>query len=146
MAPGVQDLKSLSPETVLHPKGHLPQAQARQPPAVIGHEPPPLLPAPPEQLRFGDLLLDVTRHEVYRGETLLHLTPKEYELLHYLASHRGQMLTQERILEEVWGWEFAGGTRTVDVHIRWLREKLEEDPAAPQRIVTVRGSGYRFEG
>jgi len=113
---------------------------------LLQEEPPPLLPAPPEQLRFGDLLLDVTRHEVYRGETLLHLTPKEYELLHYLASHRGQMLTRERILEEVWGWEFAGGTRTVDVHIRWLREKLEEDPAAPQRIVTVRGSGYRFEG
>lgn len=106
----------------------------------------PLPPVPSEQLRFGDLLLDVTRHEVYRGETLVHLKPKEYELLHYLASHRGQVLTRERILEEVWGWEFTGGTRTVDVHIRWLREKLEDNPAAPQRIVTVRGSGYRFEG
>lgn len=102
--------------------------------------------APAEQLRFDDLLIDLSRHEVtYRG-ALLHLKPKEFELLCYLAQHRGRVLTRERILEEVWGWDFSGGTRTVDVHIRWLREKIELDPANPQRIVTVRGTGYRFEG
>jgi len=105
-------------------------------------------PTPPtsEQLRLGDLVFNTERHEIYRGATLLHLKPKEYELLTYLALHRGRVLTRERILEEVWGWDFGGGTRTVDVHIRWLREKIEDDPANPLRIVTVRGTGYRFEG
>lgn len=105
-------------------------------------------PTPPasEKLRSGDLIFDTTRHEIYRGAELLHLKPKEYELLSYLALHRGRVLTRERILEEVWGWDFSGGTRTVDVHIRWLREKIEDDPANPLRIVTVRGTGYRFEG
>ncbi|MBN1922977.1 MAG: response regulator transcription factor [Anaerolineae bacterium] len=105
-------------------------------------------PTPPssEKLLLGDLTFDTTRHEIYRGEVLLHLKPKEYELLSYLALHRGRVLTRERILEEVWGWDFSGGTRTVDVHIRWLREKIEDDPANPLRIVTVRGTGYRFEG
>ena len=111
---------------------------------LLREEPPPLPPAPSEQLRFGDLLLDVTRHEVYRGGTPVHLKPKEYELLHYLASHRGQVLTRERILEEVWGWEFTGGTRTVDVHIRHLRGKLERDSRHPEDLFTVRGVGYRF--
>ncbi len=105
-------------------------------------------PTPPlsEHLRLGDLVFNAERHEIYRGNTLLHLKPKEYELLNYLALHRGRVLTRERILEEVWGWDFSGGTRTVDVHIRWLREKIEDDPANPLRIVTVRGTGYRFEG
>jgi len=99
-----------------------------------------------KQLHLGDLVFNAERHEIYRGETLLHLKPKEYELLTYLARHRGRVLTREQILEEVWGWDFGGGTRTVDVHMRWLREKIEDDPANPLRIVTVRGSGYRFEG
>lgn len=107
--------------------------------------PAPTLP-PSEQLCFDNLVIDVTRHEVYCCGALLHLKPKEYELLYYLATHRGRVLTRERILEEVWGWDFGGGTRTVDVHIRWLREKIEADPANPLRIVTVRGTGYRFEG
>ena len=72
--------------------------------------------------------------------------PKEFDLLLFLARHRGQVLTRELILERVWGWEFSGGSRTVDVHVRWLREKIEKNPALPERIVTVRGAGYRFEG
>jgi DNA-binding response OmpR family regulator len=72
--------------------------------------------------------------------------PKEFDLLLFLARHRGQVLSRDLILERVWGWDFSGGSRTVDVHVRWLRKKIEEDPANPQRIVTVRGSGYRFEG
>lgn len=64
----------------------------------------------------------------------------------FLAKHQGEALTRETILEKVWGWDYIGVSRTVDVHVRWLREKIEVDPANPTRIVTVRGSGYRFEG
>ena len=76
----------------------------------------------------------------------LALKPKEYELLLYFARHRGQVLSREQILERVWGWEYTGDSRTVDVHVRWLREKIEPAPANPARLVTVRGAGYRFEG
>jgi len=72
--------------------------------------------------------------------------PKEYNLLTFFAQHQGQVLSRELILERVWGWDFIGDSRTVDVHVRWLREKIEQDPANPCRIITVRGAGYRFEG
>lgn len=99
-----------------------------------------------EILRFDNLTLDLTRREARLEDAPLALKPKEFELLLFLARHRGQALTREFLLQRVWGWEFSGGTRTVDVHIRWLREKIETDPASPMRIITVRGSGYRFEG
>ncbi len=102
--------------------------------------------APKEVLEFDNLTLDLTRREARLNDTPLPLTPKEFELLLFLARHRGQALTRERLLQQVWGWEFSGGTRTVDVHIRWLREKIEKEPANPTRIITVRGAGYRFEG
>lgn len=97
-------------------------------------------------LAFGVLRIDPDRHEVVNGEEVLHLKPKEFELLHFLARNRGMALSRDLILERVWGWDFDGGSRTVDVHVRWLREKIEDDPANPLRIVTVRGVGYRFEG
>ncbi|MGD9092756.1 MAG: response regulator transcription factor [Anaerolineales bacterium] len=99
-----------------------------------------------EILCFDNLCVDITRREVLLEDKPLTLKPKEYELLLYLAHHRGQVTSRETILERVWGWEYTGGSRTVDVHVRWLREKIEEDPAQPKRIVTVRGAGYRFEG
>lgn len=102
--------------------------------------------APKEVLQFGNLVLDLTRREARLDDHPLPLKPKEFELLLFLARHRGQALTREFLLQRVWGWEFSGGTRTVDVHIRWLRERIETDPANPTRIITVRGSGYRFEG
>ena len=99
-----------------------------------------------ERLDFGDLTIDLGRGEAQlRGEAL-RLKPKEYDLLLFLARNRGIVLSRDLILERVWGWDFGGGTRTVDVHIRWLREKIEAEPAEPERIVTVRGVGYRFEG
>lgn len=101
---------------------------------------------PKEILSFGNLVLDLTRREARLEDRPMALKPKEFELLLFLARHRGQALSRELMLREVWGWEFSGGTRTVDVHVRWLREKIERDPANPQRIITVRGSGYRFEG
>jgi DNA-binding response OmpR family regulator len=99
-----------------------------------------------EILKFGNLSLDLTRREIQIGERILELKPKEYDLMLFLAQHRGQVLSREFIMERVWGWDFTGGSRTVDVHMRWLREKIEPDPAKPERIVTVRGAGYRFEG
>jgi DNA-binding response OmpR family regulator len=103
--------------------------------------------APSDQvLVFNDLVIDLSRREVLRGQQPLRLKPKEFDLLLFLARHRGIVLSRDLILERVWGWDYAGGTRTVDVHVRWLREKIEPVPAHPERIVTVRGVGYRFEG
>jgi DNA-binding response OmpR family regulator len=102
--------------------------------------------AQPKLLTFNDLVIDMTRREVRLGNDVLQLKPKEYELLLYMGQHKGQVLTREVILEHVWGWDFVGDSRTVDVHIRWLREKIEQNPESPQRIITVRGAGYRFEG
>lgn len=103
-------------------------------------------PTSTQRLQFEDLVIDLDRHEVWLGEQLLPLKPKEYELFVFLAQRQGKTLTREQLLEEVWGWDYGGGSRTVDVHIRWLREKIELDPAQPTRLVTVRGAGYRFEG
>jgi DNA-binding response OmpR family regulator len=101
---------------------------------------------PDETWSFGDLTIDLARREVtLRGE-LLHLKPKEYDLLAFLARNRGIVLSRDLILERVWGWDYDGGSRTVDVHVRWLREKIEPDPGNPTRIATVRSIGYRFEG
>jgi DNA-binding response OmpR family regulator len=100
----------------------------------------------PEVLAFGDLVIDPLRREVLLGGKPLTLKPKEFDLLFFLAQHRRQALSRQFLLERVWGWDFAGGTRTVDVHVHWLRLKIEPDLSNPTRIVTVRGSGYRFEG
>jgi len=101
---------------------------------------------PQEKLSFGNLVINQTRREVTLNDVPLQLKPKEYELLLFLAEHRGQMLSREFILERVWGWDYIGDSRTVDVHVRWLRQKIEAEPARPERIITVRGGGYRFEG
>jgi len=97
-------------------------------------------------LTYGNLVIDLTRYELSLDGKPVQLKPKELELLIFLARHQGQALSREFLLERVWNWEYSGNTRTVDVHIRWLREKIEIDPANPLRIITVRGSGYRFEG
>ena len=100
----------------------------------------------PKQLTFGNLVIDITRREVRIDDKVVPFKPKEYELLTFMGQHKGQVLTRELILERVWGWDFVGDSRTVDVHVRWLREKIEVSPEKPQRIITVRGAGYRFEG
>jgi DNA-binding response OmpR family regulator len=98
-----------------------------------------------EKITIGDLTVDLARHEALIDGEPLSLKPKEYELLVFLARNRGLVLSRDLILERVWGWDYGGGSRTVDVHVRWLREKIEPDPANPTRIVTVRGVGYRLE-
>lgn len=99
-----------------------------------------------DQLESGDLLLDLIARRAFRNNEELRLTHKEFDLLASLMRNRGAVLSRDLLLEKVWGYEFSGETKTVDVHVRWLREKIEEDPSDPKRIVTVRGVGYRFEG
>jgi DNA-binding response OmpR family regulator len=99
-----------------------------------------------EKLTFGDLVVNLTRREVTLHGDPIQFKPQEYELLVFFAEHKGQMLSREFILERVWGWDFIGDSRTVDVHVRWLRQKIEESASDPKRIITVRGGGYRFEG
>ncbi len=101
---------------------------------------------PSEQVKFGNLNIDLKRREANLNNKPLDLKPKEYDLLLYFLEHPSRALSRDTLLEQVWGWDFSGDSRTVDVHIRWLREKIEEDPSAPKRLVTVRGAGYRFEG
>ena len=94
----------------------------------------------------GDLELNPVRREARKGGALLRMKPREFDLLLFLARHPGQVLSREHILESVWERDFEGDARTVDVHMRWLRQKIERDAANPRRIRTVRGSGYLFEG
>jgi DNA-binding response OmpR family regulator len=97
------------------------------------------------RLEAGDLSLDLIGRRAYRAGEELRLSYKEFDLLAALIRNAGSALSRDQLLQQVWGYDYPGDTRTVDVHIRWLREKIESDPAAPQRIVTVRGVGYRFE-
>jgi len=99
-----------------------------------------------DELASGDLVLDLAARRVTKGGVELKLSHKEFDLLAELMRHRGAVLSRDLLLTQVWGYDYFGDSRTVDVHIRWLREKIEEDPSNPQRIVTVRGVGYRFEG
>src|SRR5512139_579030 len=96
-------------------------------------------------LQAADLTLDLIGRKAYRGGQELRLSHKEFDLLAALIRNTGTALSRDRLLQEVWGYDYPGDTRTVDVHIRWLREKIEDDAADPKRIVTVRGVGYRFE-
>ncbi len=99
-----------------------------------------------EVLVAGRLTIDVERHTVKAGGTAVNLTPKEFAILQLLVERRGRLLTRGFLLDEVWGPEYTGVPTTLDVHIRRLREKVEEDPANPSLISTVRGLGYKFEG
>lgn len=93
---------------------------------------------------FKDLILVPDKYEAFIGEVKLELTPKEFELLRLLTTNQGKVFTRELLLEKVWGYEFSGDTRTVDVHIRHLRQKLNDDSTFPDYIETVRGVGYKF--
>ena len=88
--------------------------------------------------------LDTIAHEIKLDGHLLEVRPREFELLEFFMRHPRQALSRELLLESVWGYEFRGDTRTVDVHIRWLRKKIEANPATPTRIITVRSIGYKF--
>lgn len=101
--------------------------------------------APDQILRGGALLLNLTSYEVRKGEGVIDLTPREFELLKHLVAHAGQVFSREALLEEVWGYDYYGDVRTVDVTVRRLREKIEDNPAQPEFIKTRRGIGYYFQ-
>ena len=96
-------------------------------------------------LKVGDIEVDIARHQASKGAATLALTPKEFDLLAFLARNRGFVFSRSQLLEKVWGYDFAGDTRTVDVHIRWLRQKIETDPNNPEHLITIRGTGYKLE-
>jgi two-component system response regulator RegX3 len=96
-------------------------------------------------LSVGDVALDPDQHEVViRGETMT-LPLKEFELLHILLANAGRVLPRETLIDRVWGTDYVGDTKTLDVHVKRLRSKIEDDPANPVRIVTIRGLGYKYE-
>jgi DNA-binding response OmpR family regulator len=99
-----------------------------------------------DRLESGDLALDLAARRVTVGGREIKLSHKEFDLLATLVRNKGAVLSRDLMLEQVWGYDHISDDRTVDVHVRWLREKVEADPSEPQRIVTVRGVGYRFEG
>lgn len=101
-------------------------------------------PVPEQTVTIGDLTINFNRREVHRGDELLNLRYKEFELLTLLMNKKGQVVDRAEIFDLVWGTDWLGDTRTLDVHIRWLREKIEDDPSKPKMIQTVRGVGYRF--
>jgi len=98
------------------------------------------------RLEFGNLTINPASHEVLVDDRPAELRPKAFDLLAFLASHRGQVFSREQLLTEIWGWDYFGESRTVDVHIRWIREAIEPDPSKPVRIMTIHGVGYRFDG
>jgi two-component system OmpR family response regulator len=97
-------------------------------------------------IKVNDLKIDAARRQASLDNRSLDLTPKEFDLLAFLASNRGLVFNREQLLEKVWGYDYAGDTRTVDVHIRWLRKKIEADPGKPKRLLTIRSVGYKLEG
>lgn len=99
-----------------------------------------------DEMTSGDLVLNMTGRRLFKGEDEIKLSNKEFDLLTELMRNKNAVLSRDLILTKVWGYDYFVDKRTVDVHIRWLREKIEDDPSNPRRIITVRGVGYRFEG
>ena len=114
------------------------RAMLRRPRASAGQ-------SKPERIVSGDLELDLSSHTLKRDGEPVELKPRAFELLALLMSNRGRVFTRDQVLERLWGIDYIGDARTVDVHIRWIREKIEKDAGRPTRIVTVRGVGYRFD-
>lgn len=99
----------------------------------------------PLVLESGNLELDISRHEAIIDGEKIDLSPKEFELLAYLMKNTGKVYSRDFLLKQIWGYEYYGDSRTIDVHLRWLRKKIEVDPDHPRRLITLRGVGYKFE-
>jgi two-component system alkaline phosphatase synthesis response regulator PhoP len=97
-----------------------------------------------QEIRIGDMVINYQSRDVRIGEKVIHLPLKEFDLLYLLATHRGQVLSRDQLLDQIWGYDYYGETRTVDVHIRNLRKKIEKDDTKPEYIKTVRGVGYKL--
>jgi DNA-binding response OmpR family regulator len=123
-------------ELLAHVRAMLRRAKMVETPSTAGRA----------SIKIGDLEVDTARHRASLAGVVLELSPKEFDLLAFLTRNKGLVFSREHLLEKVWGYDFAGDTRTVDVHIRWLRQKIEADPSQPKYLVTVRGTGYKLEG
>ena len=99
-----------------------------------------------EKIKGGDITVDIVSHTVTKGDKSIELTAKEFDLLVMLMRNSGRVLTRDTLLDRVWGVEYFGDTRTVDVHVRYLLQKIEDNPDTPQLLQTVRGVGYKFVG
>lgn len=97
-------------------------------------------------LRSGDMEVDTFSHTVRKNGVVVEFRPREFDLLALMVANPGRAYSRDQLLEALWGHDYIGDTRTIDVHVRWLRKKIEEEPSSPRRLVTVRGVGYRFEG
>jgi two-component system, OmpR family, alkaline phosphatase synthesis response regulator PhoP len=106
----------------------------------------PVTPHPTEGYQFGGIRVDFRRAEVVKEGAPLDLSAREFQLLKYFIEHRGATLTRDELLNEVWGYSAMPSTRTVDVHVAWLRQKIEPNPRHPQFVLTVHGMGYKFAG
>ncbi len=113
--------------------------------AALRRAPTPTSPASGSVLEVGDVRLDPERHEVFVRGQRVNLPLKEFELLEVLLGNAGRVLTRDSLIDRVWGADYVGDTKTLDVHVKRLRAKVEDDPAVPRRIVTIRGLGYKYE-
>jgi two-component system alkaline phosphatase synthesis response regulator PhoP len=100
---------------------------------------------PIRTVRFGDVFVDFAMADVRKGDARVNLSDKELRLLRYLVAHRDKVVSRKELLREVWGYDSSVSSRTIDVHVGWLRQKLEDDPHQPKHIKTIRGTGYRFD-
>jgi two-component system response regulator VicR len=133
-------VKPFSPrELVARVRAILRRLRPMEAPAAPSHE------QADQVLRGGSLTLNLTSYDVIKNERVIELTPREFELLRHLVAHSGQVFSREALLEEVWGYDYYGDVRTVDVTVRRLREKIEDNPAQPEFIRTKRGIGYYFQ-
>jgi two-component system response regulator RegX3 len=121
-------------ELVSRVRAHLRRALMQEPVATV------------EMLNAGPIEMDVAKHEVRVGEGLVAFPPKEFELLEAFLRRRGRLLTREFLIEEIWGHDYVGDTKTLDVHVKRIRQKIENDPHDPELLLTVRGLGYKFVG
>ena len=114
--------------------------------AVLRRTEKQVAPQQEDKIKGGDITVDIISHTVTKGDKLIELTAKEFDLLVMLMRNTGRVLTRDTLLDRVWGVEYFGDTRTVDVHVRYLRQKIEDNPDTPQLLQTVRGVGYKFVG
>ena len=98
-----------------------------------------------KKIKFDNIIIDKTAHEVYRDDKKIQMTAKEFDLLIYLTENKGRVLSKELLFNKIWGFESESEAQTLTVHIKWLREKIEDNPKSPKHIITVWGVGYRFE-
>jgi DNA-binding response OmpR family regulator len=138
LAANVAKAEQLNGANVILPKNLSPKKLSQRVRAALEEK-------PPRELKIGNLTLDVERRRITRGNKVHKLTPKEFDLLKLFMNRPGQIISRKMLMKEIWDTDYLGDTRTLDVHIRWLREKIEDDASEPSLLLTMRGQGYKLE-